>query len=94
VASNRGWHYGWGGDLAQGERGLVLSLITARTKASSTPWSTNSPQLPGHDHRQTVLMNPEDLAPSSLTSHQRVTMQVGIGSNKFESVLAACKQRR
>jgi hypothetical protein len=39
-------------------------------------------------------MNPEDLAPSSLTSHQRVTMQVGIGSNKFESVLAACKQRR
>jgi hypothetical protein len=41
-----------------------------------------------------ALMNPEDLAPSSLTSHQRATMQVGIGSKKFESVLAACKQQR
>jgi anaerobic selenocysteine-containing dehydrogenase len=54
----------------------VLSLITARSYGQhNTVVYKLSDNFRGMPHRQTILMNPEDLAHSGLTPHQRVTVQ-------------------
>lgn len=64
------------GGLAPDERGLVLSLITARSYGQhNTVVYKNGDQYRGMPHRQTLLINPEDLAASGLAAHQRVTVQ-------------------
>jgi len=64
------------GGLAPGERGLVLSLITARSYGQhNTVVYKPGDSYRGMVHRQTILMNPGDLAASGLRAHQRVTVQ-------------------
>ena len=64
------------GGLAPGERGLVLSLITARSYGQhNTVVYKPGDSDRGMPHRQTILMNPADLAASGLRPHQRVTVQ-------------------
>ncbi len=64
------------GGLAPGERGLVLSLITARSYGQhNTVVYKPGDSYRGMAHRQTILMNPGDLAASGLRAHQRVTVQ-------------------
>jgi molybdopterin-dependent oxidoreductase alpha subunit len=63
------------GGLAPGERGLVLSLITARSYGQhNTVVYKPGDSYRGMPHRQTLLINPEDLAVSGLTAHQRVSV--------------------
>lgn len=94
MASNRGWHYGWGRRPGARRAKLGSQLDHHSHNGQPTLWSTNTPQLQGHDHRQTALKNPEDLAHSGLTPHQRASVQGGNRLEKFESVFDACKQRR
>jgi len=69
------------GGLAHDERGLVLSLITARSYGQhNTVVYKNGDQYRGMPHRQTLLINPEDLAASGLAAHQRVTVQGEAGA--------------
>jgi molybdopterin-dependent oxidoreductase alpha subunit len=69
------------GGLAPGEAGLVLSLITARSYGQhNTVVYKQGDQYRGMPHRQTILMNPQDLARSGLQAHQRVTVQGDAGS--------------
>ena len=69
------------GGLAAGERGLVLSLITARSYGQhNTVVYKQGDAYRGMPHRGTILMNPEDLAASGLVAHQRVTVQGEAGS--------------
>jgi molybdopterin-dependent oxidoreductase alpha subunit len=64
------------GGLAAGERGLVLNLITARSYGQhNTVVYKPGDRYRGMEHRQTLLINPEDLAASGLRPHQRVTVQ-------------------
>ena len=64
------------GGLAPGERGLVLSLITARSYGQhNTVVYKPGDSDRGMPHRQTILMSPADLAASGLRPHQRVTVQ-------------------
>jgi len=64
------------GGLAPDERGLVLSLITARSYGQhNTVVYKSGDQYRGMPHRHTLLINPEDLAASGLAAHQRVTVQ-------------------
>ncbi|MFM7287681.1 MAG: molybdopterin dinucleotide binding domain-containing protein, partial [Cyanobium sp.] len=64
------------GGLASDERGLVLSLITARSYGQhNTVVYKNGDQYRGMPHRHTLLINPEDLAASGLRAHERVTVQ-------------------
>jgi molybdopterin-dependent oxidoreductase alpha subunit len=64
------------GGLAPGERGLVLSLITARSYGQhNTVVYKTADSYRGMPHRQTILMNPADIAASGLTAHKRVTVQ-------------------
>jgi anaerobic selenocysteine-containing dehydrogenase len=69
------------GGLAPGEAGLVLSLITARSygQHNTVVYKQGDPYR-GMPHRQTILMNPQDLARSGLQAHQRVTVQGEAGS--------------
>ncbi|MFM7311831.1 MAG: molybdopterin dinucleotide binding domain-containing protein, partial [Cyanobium sp.] len=62
--------------LAAGEKGVVLSLITARSpgRHNSVVYRTAGRQR-GMPHRQTNLMHPQDLIASGLKAHQRVTLQ-------------------
>jgi molybdopterin-dependent oxidoreductase alpha subunit len=63
------------GGLAAGERGLVLSLITARSYGQhNTVVYKPGDSYRGMPHRQTLLINPEDLAVSGLAAHQRVSV--------------------
>jgi molybdopterin-dependent oxidoreductase alpha subunit len=69
------------GGLAPEERGLVLSLITARSYGQhNTVVYKNGDQYRGMPHRHTLLINPEDLAASGLAAHQRVTVQGEAGA--------------
>lgn len=64
------------GGLASGQRGLVLNLITARSYGQhNTVVYKQGDSYRGMPHRQTILVNPEDLAASGLLAHQRVTVQ-------------------
>jgi len=64
------------GGLAPGERGLVLSLITARSYGQhNTVVYKTADKYRGMPHRHTILMNPRDLVASGLRAHQRVTVQ-------------------
>lgn len=69
------------GGLAPGERGLVLSLITARSYGQhNTVVYKSGDSYRGMPHRHTLLINPEDLAASGLQAHQRVCVQGEAGS--------------
>jgi len=64
------------GGLADGERGLVLSLITARSYGQhNTVVYKEGDQYRGMPHRQTILMNRDDLSRAGLRAHQRVDVQ-------------------
>ncbi|MFN9620984.1 MAG: molybdopterin dinucleotide binding domain-containing protein, partial [Synechococcaceae cyanobacterium] len=68
------------GGLGAGERGLVLSLITARSYGQhNTVVYKLGDSYRGMPHRHTILMNPEDLAAAGLAAHQRVTVQGDAG---------------
>jgi molybdopterin-dependent oxidoreductase alpha subunit len=68
------------GGLAPGEKGLVLSLITARSYGQhNTVVYKAGDSYRGMPHRQTILMNPEDLAATGLAAHQRVSVQGDAG---------------
>ena len=69
------------GGLAPGERGLVLSLITARSYGQhNTVVYKPGDSYRGMPHRHTLLINPEDLVASGLVAHQWVTVQGEAGS--------------
>ncbi|MFM7634299.1 MAG: FdhF/YdeP family oxidoreductase, partial [Cyanobacteriota bacterium] len=69
------------GGLAAGERGLVLSLITARSYGQhNTVVYKQGDSYRGMPHRQTLLINPEDLVASGLRAHERVTVQGEAGA--------------
>jgi len=64
------------GGLADGQKGLVLSLITARSYGQhNTVVYKQADKYRGMPHRQTILINPADLAASGLQAHQRVSVQ-------------------
>jgi len=68
------------GGLAAGEQGLVLNLITARSYGQhNTVVYKQGDSYRGMPHRQTILVNPEDLAACGLRAHQRVTVQGEVG---------------
>jgi len=69
------------GGLAADERGLVLSLITARSYGQhNTVVYKQGDSYRGMPHRNTILMNRSDLLSSGLEAHQRVTVQGEAGS--------------
>jgi anaerobic selenocysteine-containing dehydrogenase len=69
------------GGLAPGEKGLVLSLITARSYGQhNTVVYTKADKYRGMPHRQTILIHPADLASGGLVAHQRVTVQGEAGA--------------
>jgi molybdopterin-dependent oxidoreductase alpha subunit len=69
------------GGLPAGERGLVLSLITARSYGQhNTVVYKTGDSYRGMPHRQTILMNPVDIAASGLEVHQRVRVQGEAGA--------------
>ncbi|CAK6687880.1 molybdopterin dinucleotide binding domain-containing protein [Synechococcus sp. CCY9201] len=69
------------GGLAEGERGLVLSLITARSYGQhNTVVYKTGDQYRGMPHRHTLLINLEDLAASGLRAHERVLVQGEAGA--------------
>ena len=69
------------GGLASGELGLVLSLITARSYGQhNTVVYKPGDSYRGMPHRQTLLINPADLAASGLKAHQRVSVQGEAGA--------------
>jgi len=69
------------GGLAPGERGLVLSLITARSYGQhNTVVYQPGDSYRGMPHRQTLLISPADLVASGLAAHQRVTVQGEAGA--------------
>jgi molybdopterin-dependent oxidoreductase alpha subunit len=68
------------GGMALGERGLVLSLITARSYGQhNTVVYKLGDSYRGMPHRHTILMNPDDLVATGLAAHQRVTVQGDAG---------------
>ncbi len=68
------------GGLAPGERGLVLSLITARSYGQhNTVVYKAGDSYRGMPHRQTILMNPEDISSSGLEAHQLVSVEGDAG---------------
>ncbi|MFN9631810.1 MAG: FdhF/YdeP family oxidoreductase [Cyanobacteriota bacterium] len=69
------------GGLAPGEPGVVLSLITARSYGQhNTVVYKAGDSYRGMPHRQTILMNPNDIASSGLTAHHRVRVQGEAGA--------------
>jgi len=69
------------GGLAPGEKGLVLSLITARSYGQhNTVVYKTGDSYRGMPHRQTLLINPADLVASGLQAHQRVRVQGEAGA--------------
>jgi len=82
------------GGLAAGERGLVLSLITARSYGQhNTVVYKQGDAYRGMPHRDTILMNPEGLAASGLVAHQRVTVQGEAGSLEAIEVIPGTIRR-
>jgi molybdopterin-dependent oxidoreductase alpha subunit len=69
------------GGVPAGQRGLVLSLITARSYGQhNTVVYKRGDSYRGMPHRQTILMNRDDLRLSGLRPHQRVTVQGEAGA--------------
>ena len=69
------------GGLADGERGFVLNLITARSHGQhNTVVYKAADRYRGMPHRQTLLINPEDLQTFGFEAHDRVTVQGEAGS--------------
>lgn len=69
------------GSFADGECGLVLSLITARSYGQhNTVVYQTADRYRAMPHRQTLLINPLDLLEHGLVPHQRVTVQGEAGS--------------
>jgi anaerobic selenocysteine-containing dehydrogenase len=69
------------GGLAPGESGLVLSLITARSYGQhNTVVYQTADSYRGMPHRQTILMNPEDISSAGLAAHGRVRVQGEAGA--------------
>jgi molybdopterin-dependent oxidoreductase alpha subunit len=69
------------GGLAPGEPGLVLSLITARSYGQHNTVVYNAAdRYRGMPHRQTILMNPDDITSSGLAAHRRVRVQGEAGA--------------
>ncbi|MEB3334420.1 MAG: FdhF/YdeP family oxidoreductase [Cyanobacteriota bacterium] len=69
------------GGLAPGEPGVVLSLITARSYGQhNTVVYKAGDSYRGMPHRQTILMNPDDIASSGLAAHRRVRVQGEAGA--------------
>ena len=69
------------GGFADGECGLVLSLITARSYGQhNTVVYQTADRYRAMPHRQTLLINPQDLLEHGLVPHQRVTVQGEAGS--------------
>jgi len=69
------------GGVPAGQRGLVLSLITARSYGQhNTVVYKRGDSYRGMPHRQTILMNRDDLRLSGLQPHQRVTVQGEAGA--------------
>ena len=69
------------GGLADGERGFVLNLITARSHGQhNTVVYKAADRYRGMPHRQTLLINPEDLQKFGFEAHQQVTVQGEAGS--------------
>lgn len=65
-----------GAEADQGPPGLVLSLITARSYGQhNTVVYKQADSYRGMPHRQTILMNRDDLQRSGLRAHQRVRVQ-------------------
>ncbi|MGA1304087.1 MAG: FdhF/YdeP family oxidoreductase [Cyanobium sp.] len=73
------------GGLAPGEKGLVLSLITARSYGQhNTVVYKPGDSYRGMPHRRTILMSPADLTASGLEAHQLVCVQGDAG--KLEGI--------
>jgi molybdopterin-dependent oxidoreductase alpha subunit len=69
------------GGVPAGQRGLVVSLITARSYGQhNTVVYKRGDSYRGMPHRQTILMNRDDLRLSGLQPHQRVTVQGEAGA--------------
>ncbi len=69
------------GGVPAGQRGLVVSLITARSYGQhNTVVYKRGDSYRGMPHRQTILMNRDDLRLSGLRPHQRVTVQGEAGA--------------
>ena len=69
------------GGLADGERGFVLNLITARSHGQhNTVVYKEADRYRGMPHRQTLLINPEDLQTFGFEAHEQVTVQGEAGS--------------
>jgi len=82
------------GGLAAGERGLVLSLITARSYGQhNTVVYKKGDAYRGMPHRHTILMNPEDLAASGLQAHQRAIVQGEAGTLEAIEVIPGAIRR-
>jgi anaerobic selenocysteine-containing dehydrogenase len=73
------------GGLGSDETGLVLSLITARSYGQhNTVVYKQGDRYRGMPHRQTILMNRDDLRSSGLQPHQLVSVKGEAG--ELESV--------
>ncbi|MFN9646209.1 MAG: FdhF/YdeP family oxidoreductase [Cyanobacteriota bacterium] len=69
------------GGLAPGEPGLVLSLITARSYGQhNTVVYNTADRTRGMPHRQTILMNPDDISASGLFAHRLVRVEGEAGA--------------
>ena len=69
------------GGLADDERGFVLNLITARSHGQhNTVVYKEADRYRGMPHRQTLLINPEDLQTFGFEAHEQVTVQGEAGS--------------
>ena len=69
------------GGLADGERGFVLNLITARSHGQhNTVVYKAADRYRGMPHRQTLLINPEDLQKFGFVAHDQVTVQGEAGT--------------
>ena len=82
------------GGLAHGERGLVLTLITARSygQHNTIIYQSGDPYR-GMPHRKTLLINPEDLREHGLEAHERVTVQGEAGHlEEIELIPGAIRQ--
>ncbi|MEB3260877.1 MAG: FdhF/YdeP family oxidoreductase [Cyanobacteriota bacterium] len=82
------------GGLRPGDHGIVLSLITARSYGQhNTVVYKKADQSRGMLHRQTILMNPEDIAQSGLTAHGRVHVQGEAGTLQDIEVIPGAIRR-
>ena len=82
------------GGLGAGERGFVLNLITARSHGQhNTVVYKQADWYRGMLHRQTLLINAEDLRKHGIAAHERVTVQGEAGSlHQIELIPGSIRQ--